>query len=126
MKKIILDTNFLLIPAQFHVDIFSEIERICVFSYSLNVLDKTLDELNNIIEKQRGKHKQAALLALKLLKAKKVKTIKTKKDKYVDKLLIGLAKDKEIIIATQDKELKKRLEKPIIVLRQKKYLKIIS
>jgi len=126
MKKIILDTNFLLIPAQFHVDIFSEIDRICDFSYSLNVLDKTLDELNNIVEKQRGKHKRAALLALRLLKAKKVKVIKTKKDKYVDDILVDLAKEKEIIIATQDKELKKQLEKPIIVLRQKKYLKIIS
>lgn len=122
MKKIILDTNFLLIPAQFHVDIFSEIERICDFSYSLNVLDKTLDELNNIIEKQRGKHKQAALLALKLLKAKKVKVIKTKKDKYVDDILVDLAKEKETLIATQDTELKKRLKNSIITLRQKKYL----
>ncbi|MBW2991754.1 hypothetical protein KY345_00870 [Candidatus Woesearchaeota archaeon] len=31
MRKIILDTNFLLIPGQFKIDIFSEIRRICDF-----------------------------------------------------------------------------------------------
>ncbi len=126
MKKIILDTNFVLIPAQFNVDIFSEIDRICNFEYSLCVLDKTFDELKNIIEKQRGKHKQAALLALKLLKAKKVKVVRTKEDKSVDELLIDLAKDKDVIVATQDRLLKKKLKKPVIMLRQRRYLKMFS
>ena len=47
MKKIILDTNFLLIPAQFKVDIFDEIDRIMIEKYQLFVLDKTIDELKN-------------------------------------------------------------------------------
>ena len=55
MKKIILDTNFLLIPSQFNVDIFTEIDRICLFKYKLCVLDETINELNSIIEKQKGK-----------------------------------------------------------------------
>jgi len=127
MKKIIiLDTNFLLIPAQFNVDIFSEIERICDFPYQLCIIDKTLSELDSIIENQRQKYKNAAKLALKLLKSKAVKIIKTKKDKYVDDLIFNLAENTEIIVATQDKELKKRLKKPIITLRQKKYLKIMN
>ena len=42
--KIILDTNFLMIPSMFKVDIFSEIERICDFKYELCIVDKTLDE----------------------------------------------------------------------------------
>ena len=45
MAKIILDTNFLMIPAQFNVDIFSEIHRICDFKYELYIIDKTIDEL---------------------------------------------------------------------------------
>jgi len=127
MKKIIiLDTNFLLIPAQFNVDIFSEIERICDFPYQLCIIDKTLSELDSIIENQRQKYKNSAKLALKLLKSKAVKIIKTKKDKYVDDLIFNLAENTEIIVATQDKELKKRLKKPIITLRQKKYLKIMN
>ena len=71
MKKILLDTNFLLIPSQFKVDIFSELERICIFNYKLYVLDKTVDELKYIIEKQKGKHKEAAKIGLQLLKLKK-------------------------------------------------------
>ena len=52
MKTVLLDTNFLLIPAQFKVDIFSEIDRICTFQYEIAVLDKTIDELNKIIKEQ--------------------------------------------------------------------------
>lgn len=121
MKKIILDTNFLLIPAQFKVDIFSEIQRIADFKYQLFVLDKTLDELNKIIKQQKGRHKAAAKLALALIKNKKVKTIKTSSEKYVDDLLVEYSK-KGAIIATQDLGLKNRLKKPYIILKQKKYL----
>ncbi len=126
MKKIILDTNFLLIPAQFKVDIFSEIERVCDFKYSLNVLDKTVGELKGIVQKQKGKQKLAAALALKLLKAKKVKVIKTEKGKYVDDVLVEMAKKGDILVATQDRALKKRLKVPLILLRQKKYLVIVG
>lgn len=122
--KIILDTNFLLIPAQFKVDIFSEIQRIADFKYQLYVLDKTIDELKKIIKEQRGKHKAAAKLALALVKNKKVKTLKTTGDKYVDDLLVEQSK-KGAIIATQDLGLKRRLKKPYIFLRQKKYLALV-
>jgi len=54
MRKIILDTNFLLIPAQFKVDIFSEIDRICSFTYSLFVLDKSVEELKKISKPVRN------------------------------------------------------------------------
>ena len=77
MKRIILDTNFLLIPAQFKVDIFSEIQRIADFKYQLYILDKTITELKKIQKEQRGKHKRAAKLGLDLIKKKKVKIIKT-------------------------------------------------
>ena len=122
MKKIILDTNFLLIPAQFKVDIFSEIERICSFRYEICVIDKTLDELNKIIKEQKGKHKYSAKLALQLIKAKKLTIIKTNSKEYTDNILLEM---KDCVIATQDKELIKRLKKnsiKTITLRQKKYL----
>ena len=121
MKKIILDTNFLLIPAQFHVDIFSEIQRIVDFPYQLCVLDKTLDELKKIIAQQPGQHKAAAKLALALLENKKVKILKTISPLYVDDLLVEYSHAGSII-ATQDILLKKRLKKPYIFLRQKKKL----
>ena len=82
IAKILLDTNFLLIPGQFKVDIFSEIERICTFNFELCVLDVTIEELENIARKQVGRDKAAALLAMKLLKAKRVEVIDS--GKYVD------------------------------------------
>lgn len=125
MKRIIIDTNFLLIPAQFKLDIFSEIERICIFKYKIYVLDKTIDELKKIIKEQKGKHKRSASLALQLIKAKKLSKLKTTEGS-VDDLIVKIAK-KTDYIATQDLGLKRRLKGKtnIISMRQKKFLKII-
>ena len=121
MKKILLDTNFLLIPAQFKIDIFSEIDRIMLEKYQLYTLDKVIDELESIQKdpKQSQKNKKAAKLALQLVKAKKINLIKTKSDKPVDDIIAGL---KGYIIATQDIGLKRRLKSKIITLRSKKKL----
>lgn len=125
MKKIIIDTNFLMLPIQFRVDIFSEIDRICNFSYKLYIFDKSIDELNNIIKNQPQKHKKAAQFALKMVKLKNIGIIKSEK-KNVDVLILNnLSKD--TIVATQDSSLKKKLlEKgaSVIILRQKKYLQL--
>jgi hypothetical protein len=125
MRKVIIDTNFLLIPYQFKVDIFSEIRRICNVKYDVFVLDKTVGELERIIGKQGGKHREAAKLALGLLKSKGVKVIETREDKVVDDIIVELANRKEHIVATQDKGLKRRLKTkgiPVITLRQRQYL----
>jgi len=113
--KVILDTDFLLSAVKFKVDIFSEFKRICDFPYNLWILDKTLDEL---------KGKKEEKLVKSLIK-NKVKVKKTKKDKSVDDLLIGLKE--KFVLATQDKNLKKRAKKKslkLITIRQKKYLKM--
>lgn len=127
MKKIILDTNFLLIPFQFKVDIFDELQRVCDFNYSLYIIDKTIDELNNVTNTaKKASDRLAAKLALSLIKAKDINIIYTAKDKSVDDLILGYVKGDEIV-ATQDKLLKERLtakDIKLIVLRQKKYLQV--
>lgn len=126
IRKIILDTNFLLIPWQFKLDIFSELERICVFKYDVFIVDKTIDELSYIFNNQKGKNKDAAKLALKIINLKKIKKINTDKEKNVDNLILDIV-DKDYIVATQDKELKKLLKEkniPVIVLRQKQKLEL--
>ena len=128
MKKILLDTNFLLAVYQFKVDIFSEIERICHFNYGIFVLDKSIDELKNIIEKQKGKHKEAAKIALQLLKLKNIKEITTNSKEHTDKIILEYAQ-KGYIVATQDKDLKRKLVNhgiEVIVLRKKKFLAIAN
>ena len=127
-KKIILDTNFLMVPVQFKVDIFSEIERICSFNYELCVLDKTIEELNNIISREGTKKKTYAKVALNIIKIKKIKVLDTSSitgSEHTDDIIVEIAKNKAYIVATQDKILKKRLKVKsihLITLRQKKYL----
>lgn len=126
MKKIIFDTNFLLIPVQFKVDVFSEVDRICNFNYQLCILDKSINELENIVKSQKGKSKRAAKIALQLIKTKNIKIISTKNiEKNADDSIVEIANKTEHIVATLDKELKKRLKQKgisLISLRQKKYL----
>jgi len=123
MKKIILDTNALMAIAEFKLDIFTELEKCCDFKYKLFVLDGTVDELNKIIEKQRGKYKQAAKLALALLKAKDVEIIKSFGN--VDDLLVAYS-EQDYLILTQDIGLKKRLKKPYMTIRQKRKVILVK
>lgn len=123
--KIILDTNFLLIPAQFKVDIFSEIDRICLFPYELYIVDKTISELEKIIKEQKGKDKAAAKLALDMLKAKNIDILESETEKSVDDIIKSVVNKKEFVVATQDIPLKRALKSkniPIITMRQKKKL----
>ena len=127
MRKIILDTNFLLIPLQFRVDIFSELNRICNFNYKIFIFEQTINELKNIMEKQKGADKKAAQFALKLVKLKNIGIIKSG-ETDVDKLILESASN-DTITATQDVKLKKQLlEKgaSVIILRQRKYLQLLE
>ena len=117
MKKIILDTNALMAIAEFKIDIFSELERICDFTYDLYILEGTIKELKKIMEEQRQKFKRAAKLALAIVKAKGIKKIAS--SNYVDDELVELSKKGNLVL-TQDIELKKRLTKPYLTIRQKK------
>ena len=125
MKHIILDTNFLLIPAQFKVDIFSEIDRLIQEPYELCIVDSTIDELQRLMQKESGKDKRASALAIQMFEKKQVKHLKTEKHLNTDKLIVELAKSPDYLVATQDKALKRILKEnkvKLIVLRQKKYL----
>ena len=123
MKKIILDTNALMAIAEFKIDIFSELERICDFTYDLYILEGTIKELKKIMEEQRQKFKRAAKLALAIVKAKGIKKIAS--SNYVDDELVELSKKGNLVL-TQDIELKKRLTKPYFTIRQKKRVVLVK
>jgi len=127
MEKILLDTNFLLIPYQFKVDIYTQIDKISTFKYKIFILDKTLQELNKIIEDQKGKNKDAARIALKLISIKDIEVIKTESNKNTDDTIYEIALKDDFIVATQDKDLKRKLVNRgcrVIILKQKKILAI--
>jgi rRNA-processing protein FCF1 len=114
---------------QFRVDIFTELDRVCNFNFKLFVLDKTIEEIEKIVEEQKGKNKEAAKIALKLIAIKKINIIKTKSNIKTDDVIRDVAAKDNYIVATQDKDLKRRLINQgasVIVLRQKKVLAIIN
>ena len=125
-KKILLDTNFLMLPAQLKVDIFTEFERICNYRYSIYILDKNIDELDKIIKTAKQKDKTSAKVAKELLKAKNINIISTEnRTQNVDDIIIEQAKKHDFIVATSDKELKTRLRLQkikLISLRKGKFL----
>ncbi len=123
MKKIILDTNAVMAIAEFKIDLFSELENCCDFTYDLFVLDGTIKELKKIMEEQRQKFKRAAKLALAIIKAKGIKKITS--SGYVDDVLVELSKKGDLVL-TQDVELKKRLAKPYLTIRQKKRVVLVK
>ena len=131
MQRILIDTNIMLVPAAFNVDIFSEFNRLFPLN-RLFILDKSLDELANIISNQKGKYKQQAKIGLQMIKKYKISIIKTEKhiNTYnstskilsVDELIIDFAIKEGYMVATQDKEIKAKLKKhhkKSITLRQK-------
>ena len=131
MKKIILDTNFVFLPFTLKIDIFSEIDRIMHEPYNLFVMEDTIDELDRIMQEQKGKDRETAKMALQLLEKKGVGKQKSlymtgnSKKPIVDDIILALA-DKNHIVATQDRELRKKLtEKGIrTIYARKKSLEI--
>jgi len=122
MKYVILDTNFLYIPKQFNVDIFDEIDRLLI-SYKLFVFDKTLDEIDDRTTMALVKHK---------IENNSLNIIRTSTS-YIDDAIVDFVKlhdnEYDIVIATQDQELKRRLKDyrvSFIVLRGKNHLELIE
>lgn len=127
---IILDTNFLLIPGMFGVDIFSEIQRVYPFKSEFAIMRPTLDELTALAQ-SRSKDGAAAKLGLGLIKAKNINTLPTAV-KHADDAIVAAAeklkKQGACLAATQDAKLRVRLKKAgirVIILRQKKYLTVL-
>jgi rRNA-processing protein FCF1 len=109
--KVLLDTNFLLVPVQFKVDIYEELR-----GNQLLTLDKCVKELQT---------KKGFAVAKVLMKKNHVKVVKGGAGGTDMTILTYVKKHKNVCVATNDKELIKALKSigiSIIRLRQKKYL----
>jgi rRNA-processing protein FCF1 len=116
--RVILDTDFLVNAIKYKIHIEESLKNTLDSNFQICIIDKTLDELKKIKDKN-------AKIALQLIKLKKYKILKTKKDKITDDLIKEIAK-KTDIVATQDRKLKKDLKQNLIKtlsIRQKKYIK---
>ncbi len=110
MIKVFVDSNFWLIPYIQKIDIFSEIERLVPENYELVVSDGVIDELKKIQETGKGKDKVAAKIGLELIEKKAIRIIP--EIESVDSLIIEISeKEKEVVVCTNDKELRNRLRR---------------
>ncbi len=108
--KVILDTNFLLLPEQSGLDIFDEINSLMDRPYELFIIDRTMVELEELTRKGKVKDRVAANVGMELIDSKKVKKIDSKglKGNIVDDMILDAADD-DTIVATIDKNLKREL-----------------
>jgi rRNA-processing protein FCF1 len=116
--SLLLDTNFLLAPVQFKVNIYDELS-----DYQLLTLEKCINELEKIAD---GKSRDApsAKIAMDLIMEKGIKIIATK-EKITDSAILSYAKKHGCAVATNDRKLIKTLKSnkiKIIRLRQRKFL----
>src|SRR3989338_2348405 len=126
MVKVIFDTNFLLIPCLFKVDIFAEADKLILEKYSSCIVEQSIRELKKIMTSGNGREKRADLFALSIIKKKKLEILFFS-GKDADSAILEAARANDIIVATQDRELKielKKLKKKTLVLRQKSHLEL--
>jgi rRNA-processing protein FCF1 len=123
--KIILDTNFLFVPSQFHLDIFEELDRLIGQQVEPLILSSTFEELQKLIKSRSVKKSKQALLGLKLAEKCRIAKIERKNDESNDDVILRAAVEMKCAVATNDRELRKKLRKagvPVVFLRQKSTL----
>ena len=120
--KIILDTNALMVPAEFGVDIFSELAALGFDEWI--VPSGVARELEGIASRGRGKGRAAARVALSLMdRCRMIRTEETAGN--VDDSIVELAVEMKVAVFTNDAELKGRLRDrcvKVVYLRQRSYL----
>ncbi|WP_099209702.1 PIN domain-containing protein [Thermococcus henrietii] len=122
------DTNFLLVPGQFGVDIVSELNRILDVKFKIVVPNVVLEELDVIEKKTRGRDLLAVRMAKKLAERFETVEIGEFGRRPIDDQIYDFAvKNERVIVCTNDKGLKKRLRErgvPVVYLRSRKILEL--
>lgn len=119
--EILVDTNAVMAIGSFKLDVFAAIKR--EFAVEGKVLSGVVDELKKIRDEGNGADSLNAKLGLALLKVKKVEVIQSKG--HVDDVLVEYSK-KGWFVLTQDKELKEKLAKPYLTIRQKSKIIVVA
>jgi len=120
--KIILDSNFLLIPSQFQIDIFEELSNLLNQQFDPVLLSVTQQELLTMAKKGSPKMRKQASLALQLAKKCRVVQVWQGEDESTDDVIVRIAQEWKCPVATNDRMLRKRLRSkgiPVIFLREK-------
>jgi rRNA-processing protein FCF1 len=121
-----LDSNFLMIPFQFNLDIFQEIEYLLQKKVDFVVPSSVKNELT-VISSRGGEGAPEASLALQLASRCRVVEVHLDQGETVDDAIVKASQKLGAVVATTDIELKKRLRDinvPVVYLREKSKLEI--
>jgi len=122
---VLLDTNILMLIGR-GIDIFTQIEELLDTKPEYYVIEPVVKELEKIFAHGGVKERKAAKLALELVKKRcRVIEISLSPDKSADDLLLEIALREGFIVATNDRELRRRLREagiPEIYFREEKQL----
>lgn len=119
--KVIIDTNGLMVQAQFGVDVFDELARLGY--YECVIPSAVIDEMNAIEKKLKGKDRIALAVASSLSKRCHV----VEASGPADEVIFELAQEMNVPVFTNDAQLRKRLKDAgirTIYLRSKHKLEI--
>lgn len=103
--KVIIDTNALMIPVQFNVDIFEELKRLGFDDHL--VPRAVINELNILVKTLKGADRTAAKVARAM--ADRCEIIEA--EGHADDVILDLATDLPASVLTNDIGLRKRLQK---------------
>ncbi len=124
---VVLDTNFLLIPIRFGVDVRAELGRVVEASFVLTVTPAVLEELRRLEDKVKASEAKDIRFALDFASQMKVIDDILAEGEEVDDQLLRLAVERGYIVATTDAGLRRRLREKglsVVFLRQGRHLSI--
>jgi rRNA-processing protein FCF1 len=127
--KILFDTNFLLIPLRFGVDIFEEAERALNQPPEYYVTRSVLREIAQLKQGATPSFVKELSFAEKIAERCSVLDIEVEDGETVDESILRTAGEKRFIVGTTDAELRKKLREAgvkVLVLRQKRYLELMG
>lgn len=123
--SVLVDTNFLFIPARFGVDIFEGIEGLLEVPARLIVTTSVIEELRGLGSDPKPSRSREAAFALVLSRRCEVLDLPLVSGETVDDSLVRVAKENGFYVATTDAQLRRRCRGegvPVIFLRQRSYL----
>ncbi len=117
MRAVVLDTNALMMPYQFGINIEKELNRL--LGMCRIIVPRTVVEEMEKLAEREGQIGRAAKLGLSIIRKRGFRLVET--ENPGDDGVIEIALKMEAAIVTNDKELKKKAKKynlPIIYLRE--------
>ncbi|MCD6529543.1 30S processome protein Utp24 [Candidatus Bathyarchaeota archaeon] len=125
--RVIFDSNFFFLPGRFNLDPFEEVSRITERRIEPVVLSVSLREIGRLARYGPPKTRREAELALKFANLCHIIDVEMKEEESVDDVILRVASENKLPVATNDSELRKKLRErgiPVIYLREKSKLEV--